>query len=145
MSSSIRATSNVAQGNAFFINVAALAATDLLTANGTAATFNGSANIVTAGGSVGGVVLRDMGKTVRIPATNATGLYQRVLRKVQFVDPGALTPLVNGVPANGFVNYNEGVGGALDSGLTGFQSFFIEISAVPSGAVSVPKFARLSV
>ena len=144
MSSAIRSTSSVSQGNAFFINVAVLADTDFLTANGVKANFTGAADIASAGSGAGGVVLRDMGKTVRIPATNPTGSYQRVLRKVQYVDTRYLTPLVAGAPAN-FINYNEGVGGTPDAGLTGFQSFFIEITAVPSGAVSVPKFARLSV
>jgi len=144
MSSAVRATSNVAQGNAFFINVATLAAADLLNASGSSATFTGSAALTNA--LAGSVVLRDMGKTVRIPGyAPVTGVTtQRILRKVQWVNPTVPpTALVNGRPAS-FVNYNEGVGGTPDSGLSGFQSFFIEVSPVSGTNSGLPKFARLS-
>ena len=144
MSSAVRATSNVAQGNAFFINVATLAAADILNAAGSTATFTGSAALT--GALAGSVVLRDLGKTVRIPGyAPVTGVTtQRILRKVQRVNTGAMTPLVNGVPAS-FVNFNEGVGGTTDSGLSGFETFFIEISPVSGANTGLPKFARLSV
>jgi hypothetical protein len=55
-----------------------------------------------------------------------------------------MSSLTAGVPTNGFIDYNEGVGGgAADTGLPGFQSFYIEITPISSGT-GVPKFARLS-
>lgn len=155
MSSSIRGTSSVAQGNAFFINIATLALTDMLKADGSTATVAGKAGKATGafdGGAAGSVVLRDMGKTVRIPGQSfaSTNVIQRVLRKVQYVDNLAMSGLTAGVPTNGFINYNEGVGGGTaDADLTGFQSFYIEITPITatSGGVTntgLPKFARLS-
>jgi hypothetical protein len=142
MSSAGRTTSSVVQGNAFFINIATLVTSDLLKADGTTATIAGRAGWQT--GAAGTVVLRDMGKTVRIPGNGQSGTVQRVLRKVQYVDNFAMSALTAGVPTNGFINYNEGVGGGVaDAGLTGFQSFYIEITPISSGT-GVPKFARLS-
>ena len=147
MSSAGRTTSSVAQGNAFFINVVSLLANDMLKADGSTATVAGRATAAFTAGAVGTVVLRDMGKTVRIPPQSnaASNTVQRVLRKVQYVDNLAMSGLTAGVPTNGFINYNEGVGGGVaDAGLTGFQSFYIEITPISSGT-GLPKFARLSI
>jgi hypothetical protein len=134
----------VAQGNTFYINIATLAATDLLKADGSTATIAGKSSWQT--GAAGTVVLRDMGRTVRIPGQSfaAGNTVQRVLRKVQYVDNLAKSGLTAGVPTNGFINFNQGVGGGVaDADLPGFQSFYIEITPISSGT-GVPKFARLA-
>jgi len=144
MSSTVRATSSVRQGNGYFTNIATVATTDLLDATGAAATVGGPAGWQT--GTIGTVVLRDMGKTVRVPATsNGYGNYQRILRKVQRVDPSAQTSTAFPV-TNGFVGFNEGVGGSADAGSgnnpSGFETFYIEIGATNAAASTPPKFVR---
>jgi hypothetical protein len=129
--------STVVQGNAFFINIAAITAADLLDQDGVQTSVGGPAGWQT--GALGAVVLRDLGKTVRIPATNAYGSYQRVLRKVQRVDTPALTSSAFPV-TNGFVDFNEGVGGAAAD----YESFYINVTpAAASGNGTQPKFVRL--
>jgi hypothetical protein len=137
--------STVAQGNAFFINIVAITTADLLDVNGSTTSVTGPAGWQSGGGAAAGqVVLRDLGKTVRIPATNAYGSYQRMLRKVQKVDTPALTSSAFPV-TNGFVGFNEGVGGSADAGSgtnpSGFETFYIEIGT--DGQNPSPKFVRL--
>jgi hypothetical protein len=129
---------SASQGRNFYINILTLAATDLLDANGAQATISNNVGGWQTG-TIGNVVLRDMGKTVRIPANNATGSAQRVLRKVQRVDTACLTSSAFPV-TNGFVGFNEGVGGAS----TDYESFYINITpAAASGNGTQPKFVRL--
>jgi hypothetical protein len=145
MSSTVRATSSVRQGNTYFTNIATVATTDLLDATGaTTVVVNNAGAWQT--GTIGTVVLRDLGKTVRVPATsNGSGNYQRILRKVQRVDVGAQTSTAFPV-SNGFVGFNEGVGGAADAGSgnnpSGFETFYIQIGATTAAASTPPKFVR---
>jgi hypothetical protein len=104
MSSVLASTANVKQGNAFFTVLTNAAATDLLTAAGA------NASVVVAHVTAG-TVLRDMGKTIRVPANLQAGTRPEILRKVQVVNTAAMTALVGGLPTNGFVGFNEGVGG----------------------------------
>jgi hypothetical protein len=128
------------QGSSFFINIAAVqVGVDTLDATGAAITPAGMSGPFAAGA----LVVRSLGKTVRVPATstgNSSG--QRILRKVQRFDAGADTTATWPV-TNGFVGFNEGVGGSDNGVVSGFQTFYIEASGHPaSGAVA--KFARLS-
>jgi len=127
---------NVDQGNAFYINVGAVTAANILTATGAAATswpavFGAAGTTPVA---AGGLVVRDLGKTVRFPGSAGGLLRQEVLRKVELVDTAALTVLVNGLPANGFVGFNEG------SGPVATNVFYI---AVKPNATNAVKFAKL--
>jgi hypothetical protein len=127
---------NVAQGNAFYINVAAVKNLNILTATGAAATnvpVAVAALDATTGVLAGGLVVRDLGKTVRFPGSAGGGVLQQVLRKVELIDTGALTPLVDGLPAS-FVNFNEG------SGNTARNVFYI---AVKPNATNAVVFAKL--
>jgi hypothetical protein len=82
-----------------------------------------------------GAVLRDLGRTVRIPPTSSTSTYQETLREVQLVDSSAMTALVAGQPAS-FVNYNEGVGGT--------ASFFVRIEPNSNAALGPVRVASLT-
>jgi len=125
MSSALASTANVKQGSAFFVVVTAFTdGQDALTDAGAAITNPALDAKLNAG-----AVLRDMGKTIRIPGNLQTGTKQEVLRKVQLVDTAAMTALVAGVPANNsFVGFNEGVGGLKQT----FGEFYVRIR--PNGA-----------
>jgi hypothetical protein len=115
---------NVQQGSKFFVVITQLAATDILSfTNGVIASIS-NANLT--GRLAPGAVLRDMGVTVRIPPTNSTSTNQETLRKVQLIDPSALTgSLVAGLPPS-FVNYNEGAGG--------LPTFYVRVEPNRSGS-----------
>ena len=127
---------NVAQGNAFYVNVADVTKANILTATGAEATswpdVLGTAGTTAA--AAGALVVRDLGKTVRFPGTAGGTTRQEVLRKVELVDTAALTGLTSGVAANGFVGFNEG------SGPVAENVFYI---AVKPNATNAVKFAKL--
>ena len=130
---------NVNQGSAFYINVVATAATDAYDATGAAAAGSSVTGALTAA-AAGAVLVRDMGKTIRIAAQGATNHYgsvsvAQVLRKVQLVRatvdsdmPGA------NVPLSSFIGLNEGVSG---TAANAFETFYIQLSPVS-------KWARLA-
>jgi len=139
MSAAARGLSTTVQGNSFFINITAFTpGVDSLDATGAPAAVTGLQGVQAAGA----LVLRDMGKTVRVPATsNGNNTSQRILRKVQRFDGGADT--TGSFPVtNGFVGFNEGVGGAADSAsATGYETFYVELSGFNG---STTRFARLA-
>jgi hypothetical protein len=128
------------QGSSFFINIASIqVGVDTLDATGAAITPAGMSGTIAAGA----LVVRSLGKTVRVPAQgNGNSTSQRILRKVQRFDPGADTTATWPV-TNGFVGFNEGVGGSDNGVVSGFQTFYIEASGC-LGTGAVAKFARLS-
>ena len=136
--SGLRSPSNTRQGNSFFINIGDVVnGTNTFTEAG-AAVFIPSFGTATA--TAGTLVLRDMGKTVRVPATsNGNNTVQRILRKVQRFDGSAATTATWPV-TNGFVGFNGGVGGATADSVAGFETFYIEISEAPANQ---PLFVRL--
>jgi hypothetical protein len=124
-----RSFSTVRQGSAFYINVATTSASDSYTATGAAADFAAAA------GNAGQVLVRDMGKTVRIASQGATAHVANasvalVLRKVQLVRDASVMGSAN-VPLNSFVGLNDGV--LADP----YGVFYIQLSPVG-------KWARLS-
>jgi hypothetical protein len=135
MSSLCRDLSATKQGNEFFINiVAVIPGTHTFNASGAAVAVTG----LEGSQAAGALILRDMGKTVRVPAnSNGNSTSQRILRKVQRFDGNAATTASWPV-TNGFVGFNEGVGGANSDNVAGFETFYIEVSGV-----GAPKFARL--
>jgi len=139
--SSFAALSNVNQGSAFYINVAAVSSgsgNDVYDATGASvALVSTSLSSVAAGG----VLVRDMGKTVRIAAQGATAHAASVsaalvLRKVQLVRGGPVDSNMDAanVPLSSFVGLNEGVSG---NAANAFETFYIQLSPVS-------KWARLS-
>lgn len=145
-------TANTTQGSSFFVNLLTITnGTDTFDSTGAAATLTGLPNSFT----IGGLVVRDLGKTVRVPAQSDgpnTTANQRILRKVQRVDANAATGQQDFPVTNGFTGFNEGVGGGADSGSgnlpSGFHTFYIDLGATATrGAVNtggVVKWARLS-
>jgi len=135
--SGLRAFSSTRQGNSFFINIANVV-------NGTN-TFNESGAAVfipsfgTGTATAGTMVLRDMGKTIRVPGTSNNTGPQRIMRKVQRFD-GAAATTASWPVTNGFVGFNGGVGGRDSDAVAGFETFFIEISESPTHQ---PLFVRL--
>lgn len=132
---------SVRQGSAFYINVATVAAADAYDATGAAAAASTATAFLTSAGAAGGVLVRDMGKTVRIASQGATNHYGSVsvalvLRKVQIVRGGTVDSNMGdaNVPLSSFVGLNEGVNG---TEANSFDTFFIQLSPVG-------KWARLS-
>ena len=93
--------------------------------------------------SAGQMTVRDLGKTVRLSAPLASGVSnnnrQRILRLVQRVDYPAATLTTNTVAGT-----NEGVGGSATKDVNGYETFYIELSAVGNGS-SGGKWVRVSV
>ena len=144
MSSVARSPQNTSQGDAFFVN--------LTTFTPTLHTLDASGNPVEVAGiqygssySAGALFLRDMGKTIRVPAQTIDAVWsgqQRTLRKVQVVGQGTSGPFP---VTNGFIGFNSGVSGSADA-LTGtlpsgFATFYIDLAGQNYGC----NFARLSV
>lgn len=126
---------NVRQGSAFYVNIATVATTDALDATGTTA-----ANTHLGSGAAGTVLLRDMGKTVRVAAQASTNHVTNapvsmILRKVQLVKNSSTMSATTTAPLSSFVAVNDGVGGEVANG---FDTFFIQLCPVNS------KWARLS-
>jgi len=148
MSSINRGPKNTEQGNAYFINILATIGGDFRDSTG--ATLNplpqGIINATGGDGifSAGGLMLRDLGKTIRIPgngnSSTSQSNYQRTLRLVQRVAPECQTAVNTG----SFVNFNEGVGGKSADGINGYDTFYIELNG-SSTLSSGFKWARITV
>jgi hypothetical protein len=138
--SSSRALANVRQGSAFYVNIVTVTAADSYDATGVVA------NVAHCAGNAGTVLLRDMGKTVRVAAqsnTNhvASAPISLVLRKVQVVRPTDASSMsaTTTAPLSSFVGLNDGVGG------TAYDVFYIELCPASNGAAADGgKWARLS-
>ena len=87
------------QGSAFYVNISNVTYANALDETGSVI----SPNITTLNGSTGSVLLRDMGRTVRISDPTKYVGANLVLRKVQIVEqPGSNTTI------NNFGGLNEG-------------------------------------
>jgi len=143
---------NTSQGDAFFVNLTAFfPIQNTLDASGNAVEVPGVKYLVSPGNNysypAGAVLLRDLGKTVRVPGQTLNAAYSgklRTLRKVQMVGRSNQV----GFPVtNGFIGYNEGVTGAQDSSnVGGYASFYIDLNNQnENSGVPLTRFARLSV
>ena len=133
MSSATRSSANTEQGNRFFINVAAVTA-----AAGSGHVYDATGaqvalvNTALSAVAAGGVLVRDMGKTVRIAAQGATAhaasvSVAQVLRKVQLVRGGPVDSNMGdaNVALSSFIGLNEGVSG---NAANSFETFYIQLS-----------------
>ena len=151
MTSVLRSTDNVKQGSAFYINI--LRVSDWMIRDEKGESLNGSDYINwpvgfprDQGWPPGSLVLRDMGKTIRLPVQGLKSKNdcQRILRKVQYIDNTASTVPV---PPPNYVNYNEGVAG---NSKGNFISFYIELSGTATNngnfgpEENCGRFARLA-
>ena len=125
-----RSLANVRQGSAFYVNIVAVTLADTYLADGTAATGTNFGAL----GAAGTVLLRDMGKTVRVAAQSntshiASAPISLVLRKVQIVRPVVASTMsaTTTAPLSSFVGLNEGVSG---NAANSFETFYIQVSPV---------------
>jgi hypothetical protein len=140
MSSATRSAANTEQGNRFFINVAAVTSAagsgNVYDATGAQVALVGTAQL---NATAGGVLVRDMGKTVRIASQGATAhaasvSIATVLRKVQLVRASVDSDMPGAnVPLSSFIGLNEGVSG---NAANSFETFYIQLSPSSVWAVS---------
>jgi hypothetical protein len=120
----LRTTANTERGSQFYINTDTITNADCFDVNGTALASGGATNSLT----VGLCLLRDMGKTLRLPnntlSSTVAGTKYRLLRKVQFVDVASMDTLLvsngnqEGVISTSGATHKLGPGG----------TFYIELS-----------------
>jgi hypothetical protein len=130
----LRTSANTERGSHYFVNT-----TTVVSASGSTSDFYNEAGtgitIDTGDGlTVGLVLLRDMGKTVRLPVATGGGSYAiRTLRKVQRVTQAAVTTTNDGVIATAGASPQYG-------------AFYISLGVNDSAnAVRAVKFARLTI
>jgi hypothetical protein len=108
--SAIRTTANINRGSQYFVNTVALTNT-----TGTTSDFFGADGVgiaIDAGegvGSAGLVLVRDMGKTIRLPANTGGSFGLRTLRKVQRVRRADVSTTNDGVTSVAGSNPQYGV------------------------------------
>lgn len=121
MSNRSYATTN--QGSAFYVNINTVLPTNALDETGAAI----SPPLTRLSGGPGSILLRDMGRTIRVSTASsnyaATPSVNLVLRKVQIVEQSPIASSMpgNNAPINNFVGFNEGVGS---------DAFYIQLSPV---------------
>lgn len=153
MSSVLRSVANTERGSQYYINTTTTVVGDRFNANGvalTAGTLNsGSGNERCGIGAVGTILVRDMGKTLRVPintlSSTVAGTKYRVLRKVQLVD---VTSETTAATNNGNSN-TDGVSDQTSAatGLLAGGCFYIEFGGLlADGSTTLAvKFARLRI
>ena len=107
----LRTTANTERGTQFYVNTATVLSS---TSANSSDFYNVSGSPITIdsgdGLTVGLVVLRDMGKTVRLPVATGGGSYGiRTLRKVQRVTQAALSTTNDGVIATAGASPQYGI------------------------------------
>jgi len=144
MSSATRSAANTEQGNRFFINVSAVSSGagsgHVYDATGAQVALVGTAQLLSGStGAAGAVLVRDMGKTVRIAAQGATAhaasvSVAQILRKVQLVRTSVDSDMgTANAPLSSFIGLNEGVSG---NAANSFETFYIQLSPTSAWAVS---------
>ena len=144
----LRTTANTERGSQCYVNIVALGATT------TSDTFDATGARITSGAitdsaAAGGALVRDMGKTLRVPistgVTNTAGTTKyRVLRKVQLVHTGSM----DFASTNGNNSNTDGVYSGSDNKLGTGAVFYIELGGnTVGGGVTVglsgSKWARV--
>jgi hypothetical protein len=138
----LRTVANTERGSQFYVNTDTITYADCFDANGTALASGGATNSL----AVGLCLVRDMGKTLRLPnntlSSTTSNTKYRLLRKVQFVDVSSMDLLtVSNGNQEGVINTS----GATHKLLAG-GTFYIEISParVAGTGVRMP-WARVTV
>jgi hypothetical protein len=146
--SGLRVKVNTERGSAFFTNIATIVVADRFDANGTALS-GGTANTAAHGTSttVGGVIVRDMGKVLRVPvnslSSTVAGTKYRLLRKVQLVDVGAMS-LASTVGGNSNTDGVSATAGAT-TGLLAGGTFYIDVGGTAAdGSAYTSRWASLN-
>ena len=143
-----RVKANTERGTAFFTNIVAIVVADRFDANGTALS-GGSANTAAHGTSttVGGVIVRDMGKVLRVPinslSSTVSGTKYRVLRKVQLLDVSSMS-LASTVGGNSNTDGIATLDGAT-SGLLAGGTFYIQVGGTAAdGSAYTSRWTNLN-
>ena len=143
-----RVKATTERGTQFFTNIVAIVVADRFDANGTALS-GGSANTAAHGTSttVGGVIVRDMGKVLRVPinslSSTVSGTKYRVLRKVQLLDVSSMS-LASTVGGN---SNTDGIAtlDAATSGLLAGGCFYIQVGGTAAdGTAYTSRWANLN-
>lgn len=146
--SGLRTKANTERGSAFFTNIVTIVVADRFDANGTPLS-GGSANTAAHGTSttVGGVIVRDMGKVLRVPvnslSSTVAGTKYRVLRKVQLVDTSAMSTAAT-VGSN---SNTDGVSATASAttGLLPGGTFYIDVGGTAAdGSAYTARWASLN-
>jgi len=136
MTSVLRTSANTERGTQFYVNADTITYSDCFDANGTALASGGTTNSL----AVGLCLVRDMGKTLRVPVNTLSSTVSgqtkyRVLRKVQFVDAASM----DYASTNSGNSNTDGVinsSGATNKLLAG-GCFYIEISPARAAGTAV--------
>ena len=147
--SGLRVKAQTERATQFFTNIVTIVVADRFDANGTALS-GGSANTAAHGTSttVGGVLVRDMGKVLRVPvnslSSTVAGTKYRVLRKVQLVDAASMS-LASTVGGNSNTDGVSSLDGAT-SGLLQGGCFYIQVGGTAAdGTAYTSRWASLTV
>ena len=143
-----RVKASTERGTQFFTNIVTIVVADRFDANGTALS-GGAANTAAHGTSttVGGVIVRDMGKVLRVPinslSSTVSGTKYRVLRKVQLLDVGSMS-LASTVGGNSNTDGVATLDGAT-SGLLAGGCFYIQVGGTAAdGTAYTSRWANLN-
>jgi len=146
--SGLRTKANTERGSAFFTNIVTIVVADRFDANGTALS-GGSADTARHGTSttVGGVLVRDMGKVLRVPvntlSSTVAGTKYRVLRKVQLVDAASMSTAAT-VGANSNTDGVSDLAGGT-SGLLQGGCFYIQVGGTAAdGSAYTSRWASVN-
>jgi hypothetical protein len=147
--SALRVKAQTERTTQLFTNLVTIATTDRFDANGTALS-GGSANTPAHGTSttVGGVLVRDMGKVLRVPinslSSTVAGTRYRVLRKVQLLDRESMS-LASTVGANSNTDGVSDLAGSA-SGLLQGGCFYIQVGGTAAdGSAYTSRWASVTI
>ena len=146
--SALRVKANTERGTQFFTNTAAILVSDRFNASGVALAAGSGNDVRSAIGAAGLIVVRDMGKTIRVPINSLSSTVAatkfRLLRKVQLID-------VTSMSAAATVGGNSNTDGVSDqtsavTGLLAGGTFYIEFGGLlADGTTSLAvKWANLN-
>jgi hypothetical protein len=141
----MRSSANTERGTQYYVNIASIVVADRYDANGVSL-GTGSANTLTHGTTttVGGLMVRDMGRSLRVPvntlSSTVAGTKYRVLRKVQLLDTTSMSTAAAGT--------NDGVSSVAGgtTGLLAGGTFWIELGGTKAdGTASACLWARVNI
>jgi hypothetical protein len=147
--SGLRVKAQTERSTQFFTNIVTVVVADRFDANGTALS-GGSANTPAHGTSttVGGLLVRDMGKVLRVPvnslSSTVAGTKYRVLRKVQLLDRDSMSA-ASTVGGNSNTDGVSDLAGAT-SGLLQGGCFYIQVGGTAAdGSAYTTRWASLTI
>lgn len=130
--SAMRVKANTERGIQFYVNSVAIAVGDRFNASGVALAAGSGNNERSAIGAAGLIVVRDMGKTLRVPINSLSSTVAatkfRLLRKVQLIDVVSMSAAAT-VGGNSNTDGVSDLGNAV-TGLLPGGTFYIELGGL---------------